>query len=204
MPFSGSTVLAASPLHWWSCRCNYKYLNAGPGAIGGFFVHRKHLNKGHGSGQCRRHMPVLRKDFPFWLGGGAWAKILHGQAVLADPFVKPDAGCSLQHGAPVGPRGHVTSPGCGRVDWNNGVITCSLGWQLHDRSMPELGDCPIRLFCRPSRCLRVWNFFRGTSRFSRRAQALKYLHMPCRTTMSELRGRPGTGCSRAAHGVKLM
>ncbi|CAE7267826.1 kynu [Symbiodinium sp. KB8] len=37
-------------LHEWgvdgACWCNYKYLNAGPGAIGGFFVHRKHLNKG--------------------------------------------------------------------------------------------------------------------------------------------------------------
>ena len=28
-------------------RCNYKYLNAGPGAIGGFFVHKKHHDKGH-------------------------------------------------------------------------------------------------------------------------------------------------------------
>ena len=27
-------------------RCNYKYLNSGPGAIGGFFVHRKHHDKG--------------------------------------------------------------------------------------------------------------------------------------------------------------
>lgn len=37
-------------LHEWevdgACWCNYKYLNSGPGAIGGFFVHRKHHDKG--------------------------------------------------------------------------------------------------------------------------------------------------------------
>ncbi len=31
---------------WLVLRCNYKYLNSGPGAIGGFFVHRKHHDKG--------------------------------------------------------------------------------------------------------------------------------------------------------------
>ncbi|CAK8996416.1 unnamed protein product [Durusdinium trenchii] len=37
-------------LHDWevdgACWCNYKYLNSGPGAIGGFFVHKKHHDKG--------------------------------------------------------------------------------------------------------------------------------------------------------------
>ncbi|CAE7523730.1 kynu [Symbiodinium natans] len=37
-------------LHQWdvdgACWCNYKYLNAGPGAIGGFFVHKKHHDQG--------------------------------------------------------------------------------------------------------------------------------------------------------------
>mmetsp|Transcript_50808 Transcript_50808/g.121459 ORF Transcript_50808/g.121459 Transcript_50808/m.121459 type:complete len:487 (+) Transcript_50808:21-1481(+) len=37
-------------LHDWevdgACWCNYKYLNSGPGAIGGFFVHSKHHGKG--------------------------------------------------------------------------------------------------------------------------------------------------------------
>lgn len=42
-------------LHDWgvdgACWCSYKYLNAGPGGIGGFFVHEKH----HGS-----DLPILR------------------------------------------------------------------------------------------------------------------------------------------------
>lgn len=29
----------------FACWCNYKYLNAGPGAVGGMFIHSKHLEK---------------------------------------------------------------------------------------------------------------------------------------------------------------
>ena len=50
----------------WS-RCNYKYLNSGPGAIGGFFVHRKHHDKGATQQSLSARFSRLVDANGFWL-----------------------------------------------------------------------------------------------------------------------------------------
>ncbi|SCV03999.1 LANO_0G07536g1_1 [Lachancea nothofagi CBS 11611] len=50
-------------LHDWgvdfACWCSYKYLNSGPGAIAGIFVHEKHSQVGSGSHKEDSYMPRL-------------------------------------------------------------------------------------------------------------------------------------------------
>ncbi len=60
-------------LHAWNvdfaCWCSYKYLNSGPGGVGGVFIHEKHLND-----------PSIPR-FNGWWGGDAKKKFL-----MADEF----------------------------------------------------------------------------------------------------------------------
>lgn len=100
-------------LHDWGVDfavwCSYKYLNAGPGSLGGAFVHRRHFDGGedHGRGPASRRFEgwwgndaktrfQMRPAFSPGLGAEAWAlsnpPILSGAPLRASLDIFDEAG----------------------------------------------------------------------------------------------------------------